>query len=100
MVAEVVVISIFLFGCCMSIFPAGTMVQDLEVSRLLCLLVPRLHPPSPAPILPAVLRMPSCPSAFRFPRLSASAPKALQRCMEATNARLSNHLRLPGVQSP
>lgn len=52
MVAELVVISIFLFDCCMFTFPAGAMVQDLEVSKL------RLPSCAPPPSFPAVLRMP------------------------------------------
>lgn len=81
-VAEVVVISIFLFDWCMSTFPAGAMVQDLEVSRLLSLLVPTpsflaaLHASAPtlAPVhsaLPALLAL-----------LQPDAPRAQQMCME------------------
>lgn len=77
-VAEVVVISISLFDCCMSIFPAGAMVQDLEVSTasLFC----------PTPSFPAVLCMPH----FLLPSLLVLLQpdaKAQQVCTEAPDTR-------------
>lgn len=55
-----------LSGCCMSTFPAGAVVQDLEVSRLLFSHSPVLpsrvsHAPWPglAPLHPALLSIPS-----------------------------------------
>lgn len=79
--AAVVVISVSLFGCCMSAFPAGAVVQDLEVSRLLFFPLPRRPPPALFP-LPQSPGLAPCD-------LTCCPCKARQKFMQPAGRRLS-----------